>query len=147
MLTQREIDILKLLAQGHNDTQIAKKMAYMENTVRHYLSSIRQKLGYSKYTREDIGAMRVRLAIYAVSTGLYSPKPEQYSSPSRTHVIEMRHKHAAGNRVRIINKEHKLYKEYGIIKSLMPYTFKNPAYDVGFGDKTIAMSESSLEKA
>jgi hypothetical protein len=68
------------------------------------------------------------------------------SLPARTHVALMQHKYSINDKVRNVNKEHKMYGEYGIIKSLVPYSFKHPAYDVVFGDKIVAMSEKSLEK-
>ncbi len=68
------------------------------------------------------------------------------SLPARTHVVEMQHKYAVDDRVCNINKDHRLYGMYGVIKSLMPYTFRHPAYNVMFGDKILAMSERSLEK-
>lgn len=146
MLTRRETDTLILVAQGYSDTKIAEKMRCDTDTIRHYLFSIRRKLGYPKYTRKDIGSMRVHLAMHAVKTGLYIPKLEQVRLPNRAHVIMVQHKFVLEDKVCVTNKEHKLYKEHGIITSLMPYTFKYPAYDVEFGDRKIAMSESSLEK-
>jgi DNA-binding NarL/FixJ family response regulator len=43
-LTEREIEILNLIAQGHNNTVIAHKLSLSIKTVQNYVSSILTKL-------------------------------------------------------------------------------------------------------
>lgn len=58
----------------------------------------------------------------------------------------MQHKYAVGDRVRITNKEHKLYNFEGEITELMPYTFVEPAYYANISGMVVAVSERSIEK-
>jgi DNA-binding NarL/FixJ family response regulator len=43
-LTERELEILDLIAQGHNNTAIANKLSLSIKTVQNYVSSILTKL-------------------------------------------------------------------------------------------------------
>jgi NarL family two-component system response regulator LiaR len=63
-LSNREMDVLKLVASGLTNSQIAQKLQISENTVKGYVSNIRTKLQI---------ANRVHLAIYAWENGIVSP--------------------------------------------------------------------------
>jgi DNA-binding NarL/FixJ family response regulator len=56
-LTEREVDVLKLLAQGRSRAEIATKLVLSEHTVRHHIEHIYDKLGVST---------RVAAALFAV---------------------------------------------------------------------------------
>ena len=60
-LSERELDVLKLLAQGHTNAEISERLYLSKGTVRNYVSSILAKLGV-----ED----RTQAAILAVKHGL-----------------------------------------------------------------------------
>ncbi len=60
-LTDREIEVLKLIAQGHNNAAIAKQLHLSEKTVKGYVSNILQKLHL---------ADRTQAAVYAWKKGL-----------------------------------------------------------------------------
>ena len=60
-LTARETDVLRLLAEGKTNRQIAADLAVGENTVRTHVSNILAKLGVQS---------RTQAALYAAQTGL-----------------------------------------------------------------------------
>jgi two-component system, NarL family, response regulator LiaR len=62
-LTERETEILKLLARGQANKQIASELFVEEKTVKAHVSSIFRKLGVRS---------RTQAALYAVRTGLVS---------------------------------------------------------------------------
>jgi DNA-binding NarL/FixJ family response regulator len=61
ILTPREIDILRLIAQGYNSQQIAGKLNISKRTVRNHQTNLADKLGLHN---------RVELALYAKEHGL-----------------------------------------------------------------------------
>jgi DNA-binding NarL/FixJ family response regulator len=60
-LTEREADILRLIAQGRSNKEIAARLHLTEGTIKGYISTIFDKLGV-----ED----RTQAALYAVKHGL-----------------------------------------------------------------------------
>ncbi|HEY8476923.1 MAG TPA: response regulator transcription factor, partial [Chloroflexota bacterium] len=62
-LTEREIEVLRLVAQGRTNTQIAAELCITEHTVKAHLAKILGKLGLDN---------RVQLAAYAMQRGLAS---------------------------------------------------------------------------
>jgi two-component system, NarL family, response regulator LiaR len=60
-LTEREMDVLSLVAEGLSNREIASKLVISEKTVKTHISSL-----LSKLDQED----RTRLAIYAIKKGL-----------------------------------------------------------------------------
>jgi DNA-binding NarL/FixJ family response regulator len=62
-LTQRETDVLKLLAQGQSNKEIAQGLGIGEKTVHSHVSAILSKLGVPS---------RTQAALYAIRTGLVS---------------------------------------------------------------------------
>lgn len=60
-LTEREMDVLRLVAQGLSNREIAARLVISEKTVKTHISSL-----LSKLDQED----RTRLAIYAIKKGL-----------------------------------------------------------------------------
>jgi two-component system, NarL family, response regulator LiaR len=60
-LTGRELDVVRLVAQGHNNHEIAQELVISEKTVKTHISNILGKLNL-----ED----RTQLAIYALKKGL-----------------------------------------------------------------------------
>jgi two-component system, NarL family, response regulator LiaR len=60
-LTDRELDVLKLIANGLTNTQIAEKLVISENTVKGHVSNILSKLHL---------ADRTQVAVYAWQQGL-----------------------------------------------------------------------------
>src|SRR5579863_10245939 len=57
-LTDRDIEILRYVAAGMSNKEIAEKLAYAEKTVKNYLSLIFQKLGIRDRTQAAIFALR-----------------------------------------------------------------------------------------
>jgi NarL family two-component system response regulator LiaR len=70
-LTERETDVLQLLAQGYSNKQIAYSLRNTEKTIKTHVSRILSKLGVQS---------RTQATLYAIRTGLVSPgsveKPE-----------------------------------------------------------------------
>ena len=60
-LSDREHEVLSLLAQGLSNAQIASRLYLSEGTVRNYVSSIFAKLGVSDRTQAAVLAMRYGL--------------------------------------------------------------------------------------
>ena len=62
-LTEREVDVLRLIAQGHSNKEIAEKLVVAEMTVRKHVSNILGKLHL---------ASRTQAALYALKEGIVS---------------------------------------------------------------------------
>ena len=71
LLTKREEDVVRLLAEGLQNREIAKVLGLSEHTVKNYLFHIYDKLGVSS---------RVELVLYAVSSTKRSQTPSTQSS-------------------------------------------------------------------
>ena len=63
-LSQREREIVQLVAQGYKNKEMAEKMFISEQTVKNHLHNIFDKLGVSD---------RLELALYAIHKGLHLP--------------------------------------------------------------------------
>ena len=63
-LTERETEVLRLLAQGESNKQIARSLHIAEKTVKTHVSNILGKLGVQS---------RTQATLYAIRTGLISP--------------------------------------------------------------------------
>ena len=61
VLTPRELDVLKLVAQGLSNPDIARRLVLSEHTVHRHLANILRKLGLSS---------RAAAAAWGVRTGL-----------------------------------------------------------------------------
>jgi DNA-binding NarL/FixJ family response regulator len=61
-LNERELDILRLMTHGLNNSDIAKRMFLSEGTVRNYASAIFDKLGVNDRTQAVVLALRFGLA-------------------------------------------------------------------------------------
>jgi DNA-binding NarL/FixJ family response regulator len=61
VLTPRDLDVLKLVAQGFSNPEIARQLVLSEHTVHRHLANILRKLGLSS---------RVAAAAWGVRTGL-----------------------------------------------------------------------------
>jgi DNA-binding NarL/FixJ family response regulator len=57
-LTERELDVLRLLADGHSNPEIAQRLHLARGTVRNYVSAILGKLGVSDRTQAAVEALR-----------------------------------------------------------------------------------------
>jgi len=64
-LSQREREIVNLVAQGYKNREMAEKMFISEQTVKNHLHNIFDKLGVSD---------RLELALYAIHKGLHLPE-------------------------------------------------------------------------
>ena len=65
-LTEREIDVLRLVARGDSNPQIAEALCITVNTVKVHLRNILAKLQLDN---------RTQVATYAIQSGLVSPHP------------------------------------------------------------------------
>jgi NarL family two-component system response regulator LiaR len=61
VLTERETEVLKLLARGRTNKQIASALLIEEKTVKTYVSSILTKLGVSSRTQAALHGVRAGL--------------------------------------------------------------------------------------
>jgi DNA-binding NarL/FixJ family response regulator len=62
LLSERELEVLRLLAQGLSNTEIARQLFLSEGTVKNYVSTIFTKLNVSDRTQATIVALRNGLA-------------------------------------------------------------------------------------
>jgi len=62
-LTRRETEVLRLMARGHKNTQIAKTLNVTEQTVKNHVRNIFSKLGVET---------RVAAVLYAINQDLES---------------------------------------------------------------------------
>lgn len=60
-LTEREIDVLRLLAQGQSNKEIARALTIGEKTVKTHVSSILSKLNVASRTQAALHAVRIGL--------------------------------------------------------------------------------------
>ena len=72
-LTEREREVLALIARGYTNKQIAKALTVTEKTARNHVSHILEKLGLSR---------RSEAAVYAVEHRLVPPKEQQKDKDS-----------------------------------------------------------------
>ncbi len=61
-LTERETEVLRLLAQGKSNKEIARALSVTEQTVKSHVSHILDKLDVSSRTQAALYAMRTGLA-------------------------------------------------------------------------------------
>jgi len=73
-LTERELEVLRMLARGHTDKEIAKQLYVTDVTVRTHVGRILQKLGLNN---------RVKAALYSYRTGLVSIAETSYEDLAR----------------------------------------------------------------
>ncbi len=66
-LTERETDVLRLLAAGHSNKEIARDLKITEGTVKTHVSKILAELNVPS---------RTQAALYAIRVGLVSVKSE-----------------------------------------------------------------------
>jgi DNA-binding NarL/FixJ family response regulator len=66
-LTARESEVLKLVSSGMSNRDIAEALVVSENTVKHHLSNILEKLHLKS---------RLQLAVYSLQTGIASSKED-----------------------------------------------------------------------
>jgi len=66
-LTERETDVLRLVAQGESNKQIARSLQITEKTVKVHVSNILSKLGVQSRTQATLYAIRVGLASASAS--------------------------------------------------------------------------------
>ena len=69
MLTEREIEVLRLLAQGQANKEIARTLHIAEKTVKTHVSNILAKLGLQSRTQAALYALRVGIAPSSASPG------------------------------------------------------------------------------
>ena len=60
-LTERETEVLRLLAQGQSNKQIARSLQIAEKTVKTHVSNILSKLGVQSRTQATLYAVRIGL--------------------------------------------------------------------------------------
>jgi DNA-binding NarL/FixJ family response regulator len=70
-LTRRELEILRLVAEGHSNSQLARMLWVTEQTVKFHLSNIYRKLGVSN---------RTEASRWAQLNGLLPHQPEESTS-------------------------------------------------------------------
>lgn len=69
-LTERETDVLRLLATGQSNKEIARNLRINESTVKSHVSSILSKLGVQGRTQAALHAARIGLVpTAALGTG------------------------------------------------------------------------------
>ncbi|MFN8558431.1 MAG: LuxR C-terminal-related transcriptional regulator [Dehalococcoidia bacterium] len=67
-LSAREADVLRLLAAGHSNTEIAAALVLSRRTAEHHVANIYQKLGVAG------PSARIHAAVYAFQHGIATPR-------------------------------------------------------------------------
>ena len=67
-LTERELEVLRLMARGFTNPQIAARLSVAEGTVRFHVSNVLRKLGMEN---------RTQAVLYALQNGLAFPESDQ----------------------------------------------------------------------
>jgi len=80
-LTRRELEILRLVAQGHANSQVAKILWVTDQTIKFHLISMYRKLGVSN---------RTEASHWAVAQGLVRPGDDLQDDPEPGGVREPR---------------------------------------------------------
>ena len=62
LLSERELEVLKLLAEGKTNSEIAAQLFLSEGTIKNYVSAVFTKIGVSDRTQSTIFALRNGLA-------------------------------------------------------------------------------------
>jgi DNA-binding NarL/FixJ family response regulator len=70
-LTGREVDVLRLLASGLRDKEIAKELGLSTRTVQHYVSNILSKLSASTRTEAVQNALAASVITFDVEKGVF----------------------------------------------------------------------------
>ena len=74
-LTERELEVLRLLAQGYSNPEIAQRVHLAAGTVRNYVSMILQKLGVGDRTQAAVVALQRGLISHSdLKTGFGSDR-------------------------------------------------------------------------
>jgi NarL family two-component system response regulator LiaR len=68
-LSEREVEVLKLVAKGHSNQMIAEQLIISPKTAKTHVSNILSKLGL---------ASRTQAAVYALKVGLVSPEEASF---------------------------------------------------------------------
>ena len=68
-LTERETDVLRLLAQGHSNKEIAQQLSVGEQTVKTHVGHVLHKLGVSSRTQAALYAVRIGLVTIGLPDG------------------------------------------------------------------------------
>lgn len=63
LLTNRELEVLALMAKGYSNTQICKELFISQATVLTHIRHLYQKLEISEYERHGGAAFRVRAVL------------------------------------------------------------------------------------
>jgi len=63
MLTKREQEVLELLIQGYNNTEISNKLMITNHTTKAHVASIYEKLGVSNRVQATVKYLKM---IYAI---------------------------------------------------------------------------------
>src|SRR5574340_205830 len=71
-LSERELDVLRLIARGHGNREIARELWIGESTVKTHVSHILRKLGKSDRTQAVIAALRA--GVVKIETGDSEPE-------------------------------------------------------------------------
>jgi NarL family two-component system response regulator LiaR len=74
-LTERETDVLRLLAQGASNKEIARDLSLGEKTIKTHVSNILSKLGVQSRTQAALLAVQLGLASSSISQAHEMPLP------------------------------------------------------------------------
>src|SRR5512136_2021911 len=101
-LSEREVEILRLVATGVGNKEIAQKLSISPNTVKVHLRNIFAKIGAASRTEAAMYAARAGLVVLPPSTaqdmGLaaassspeVSPLPERVAAPAANSIAQLR---------------------------------------------------------
>lgn len=137
-LTKRQMQVLRMVARGFSDEQIAERLELGRGSIQYHLRTIYKRFGLDSYSTSS----RVKLALYAYKQGLVKFELKQ-AKP--VYIEKPQHKYAIGDKVSV-----KYYRFVNSVKgeivALLPYKLVAPAYDVQINGMIVAVSERSIER-
>jgi DNA-binding NarL/FixJ family response regulator len=77
-LTRRESDILELLASGHSNREISRRLFLSEKTVKAHLASVFRKLGVTNRTQAAMVAVSMGMGPMGLGNGASGSKPRPF---------------------------------------------------------------------
>ena len=82
-LSERELEVLELLAQGHSDHAIAARLVLSERTVESYVAQMKRFVKHYMRPPEELGAEEIRAYLLHMTVEEKLPPPQSIKQSTR----------------------------------------------------------------